>query len=97
MQVAGIDAKLNRILDLINPPMPSPKATAPVKESVVADVAAKEDAQPAPKVAEKKVAKKASKKTAVKKVAKATVKKVTPKKVAAKKAVKKVVAKKGKK
>ena len=67
-QMQDLDQKLNRILDIINPPLP-----APVKEPVE---------KPAPVAKPKKaVAKKAVKKVAVKKtVAKKAVKKVTKKK-----------------
>jgi len=85
-QISALDLKLNRILDLINPAMPSTKVPLPVKEKDVEKKGAK------------KVKKASVKKAATKKVAKkAVVKKVTTKKVAkkaVKKTVKKTVAKK---
>jgi len=90
-QITGLELKLNRILDLINPPMPSQKESLPEKKKVVAKVSPKKVTKATPKarkVATKTVVKPASKKV----VAKASVKKVAKKVVKAtpKKAVKKV-------
>lgn len=80
-QISGLEQKLNRILDLINPPMPSQKVPTVVAEKVAKKVVKKPV---------KVVAKKAPSKTVVKKVA---VKKTAAKKVAAKKVAKKVTKK----
>lgn len=82
-KLATIESRLNRILDLINPPTPSTKAIA---AETVAEKA------PAKKVAKKPAAKKATtSKTATKKT---PTKKATTTKKATKKAVTKKVAKK---
>jgi CxxC-x17-CxxC domain-containing protein len=94
-QITGLELKLNRILELINPPMPSKKVPLEVQEKKVEKTASKKVAikaaakKVAPKVATKAVAKKAPAKKAV---AKASVKKVVAK-TATKAAPKKVVAK----
>lgn len=81
-QLETIEARLNRILDIINPPTPAKKAVEVVEGAEVA----------ATKVAPKKVtAKKAVKKVPTKK---AVAKKAIAKKVTKKAAVKKVVKKK---
>ena len=89
-QISGLEQKLNRILDLINPPMPAQKVPVPENKKAVK------------KVVKKTPAKTATKKVSAKKVVKKTVKKAAPKKAAAKKvpakkatkkAVKKVVKK----
>jgi len=88
-QITGLEVKLNRILDLINPAMPSPKKASPERERTVVKEAPKKTVKPAAKVLAKKVA--------TKKVAPATPKKVVAKvvkKVAAKKVVAKAPAKK---
>jgi len=88
-QLATIEAKLNRILDLINPPMPAEKKVEVPTVSKRKVIEKKEVDKPALKkvvesaleqVADKKVAKKVAKK-AVKKVAKKAVKKVAKKTV----------------
>lgn len=84
-QISGLEQKLNRILDLINPPMPSKKVATIATEEVVKKTVKKVAAKKAPaKVAPKK---KAAKVTPKKVVAKKVVKKAT--KVASKKALKK--------
>jgi CxxC-x17-CxxC domain-containing protein len=89
-QITGLELKLNRILEIVNPPMPSKKVPLVAKEQVVAKVAKKAPA----KKAEAKVAKKApAKKAEAKVAAKAAPKKVAAKKVVAKAPAKKVVAK----
>jgi CxxC-x17-CxxC domain-containing protein len=88
-QITGLEEKLNRILDLINPPMPSPKKASPERERTVVQEAPKKTVKPAAKVAAKKVV---AKKVAPKKAATATAKKVVAK-VAKKAATKKVVVK----
>lgn len=92
-QITVLDVKLNRILDLINPPMPSKKIPLPIKEKVVVKVASKKVKKTTVKVAAKKVAKKVVAKKVTKKVAKKVVTKTTPKKVAKKTTVKKVAKK----
>lgn len=82
-QLIAIESRLNRILDLINPPMPAVKAIKPVTE--VATPAVKNEVAP----------KKA--KTIKKVVAKVEAKKIAVKKVATKKVAKKVVKKVAKK
>lgn len=94
-RLADIESKLNRILDLINPPMPREtrenvvqKAEKPAKKVVDTEalkqaVSAATTAAPAKKVA-KKAAKKAPAKKIVKKVAKKAVKKAPAKKAAKK-------------
>ena len=92
-QISGLEVKLNRILDLINPPMPSAKVPVLEKEQVAPEVA--EAAIETPKKPKaKKVVVKPATKVAPKKAApkKAVVKKTAAvKKVAPKKAVKKAV------
>jgi len=80
-QVSALEVKLNKILDLLNPPKPAVKAAATVVE--------------APATKEKKVAPKKATKTVVKKaVVKKVAKKATPKKLPAVKVpAKKVAAK----
>jgi CxxC-x17-CxxC domain-containing protein len=101
-QITGLEVKLNRILDLINPAMPSPKKASPERERTVVKEALKKTVKPAAKkvatgkVAPKKAAtatpKKAVAKIVKKVAAKAPAKKVA--KVAPKKAVKKSAKKK---
>jgi len=90
-QLAAIESRLNRILDLINPPMPAAKAAAvetekvatpekkakPVKEKKVVDAV---ELKKAVKKATKPETKKAPAKKAVEKTEKKVVKKVAPKK-----------------
>lgn len=81
-QIKGLEVKLNRILDLINPPLPSAKVP--------------ETAQNKPKKVTKTlppVATKTPAKAVPKKVASKTLKTVTPKKTTPKTAVKKVTKK----
>lgn len=84
-QLATIESRLNRILDLINPAMPAVKA-APIAEEKVSV-----------KKIEKKVMKKVVDKSALKKVVQKAVKKESPKKVVKKVVVKKVAKKVAKK
>ncbi|MFT7644800.1 MAG: CxxC-x17-CxxC domain-containing protein [Candidatus Paceibacteria bacterium] len=96
-QLTAIESRLNRILDLINPPLPAKKTIPVDNERKV--VGKKVDKSALKKVikktvkaaAPKKVAKKATTKKAVKKVAKKVTKKVVKK--VTKKAVKKVTKK----
>jgi len=73
-QITSVELKLNRILDIINPPLPSTKVPTPTPESKTPKKAAQ--------VAKKPAAKKAAVKKAVPKkaVAKKAVKKTTSKK-----------------
>jgi CxxC-x17-CxxC domain-containing protein len=80
-QLTAIESRLNRILDLINPPLPAEKTIPVVREK---------------KVVEKKVAKSTLKKVVAKAVKTASPKKVV-KKAAANKVVKKVAKKVAKK
>jgi CxxC-x17-CxxC domain-containing protein len=90
-QITGLEVKLNRILDLINPPLPAKKAVeSPKPEAKPKKVAAKK--APAKKVA-KKVAPKAAPKKAAEKTTKKVAIKKAPAKVATKKVAKKVVKK----
>lgn len=73
-QISGLESKLNRILELINPPMHSQKAPVPIKEKEITEII-----KATPKVVTKKVAKKTPVKKTVKKVAKKAVKKVAKK------------------
>lgn len=72
-QLITIEARLNRILDIINPPLPAKKAV--VESAVVEDIA---ESTPVKKTATKKVAKKVTKKV-IKKAVKKAVKKSTKK------------------
>jgi len=84
-QLATIESRLNRILDLINPAMPAVKATPQVEvKEEVKEVAKIEKKKEVAKPVVKKTVKKVEKKVAVKKPAK---------KAIAKKAVKKVTKK----
>jgi CxxC-x17-CxxC domain-containing protein len=91
-QITGLEVKLNRILDLINPPLPAKKAVveSPKPEVKPKKVAAKK--APAKKVAKKVASKATPKKAAVKATKKVAIKKA-PAKAAAKKVAKKVVKK----
>ncbi|MFT5849628.1 MAG: CxxC-x17-CxxC domain-containing protein [Patiriisocius sp.] len=91
-QISGLEVKLNKILDLVNPPMPSAKVPLPVKEVAPAEASKKEVSKKAPT---KKDAPKKEVVTVAAKVApkKAAAKKVVAKKVVSKAALKKVVAK----
>ncbi len=92
LQLVSIESKLNKILDLINPPLP---AKSKLQKGSEGEVVTSED-KDAKKTIEKKVVNKASLKKVVENIVeKAPVKKAVVKKVVAKKApVKKVVAKK---
>jgi CxxC-x17-CxxC domain-containing protein len=94
-QITGLEEKLNRILDLINPPQPSKKVTVSEKKPVVAKATAKKvvTQKVAPKKTTATTPKKVATKVVKKPVAKAPTKK-TVKKAAPKKAVKKVPKKK---
>ncbi|MCA9358746.1 hypothetical protein KC926_00910 [Candidatus Kaiserbacteria bacterium] len=95
-QLAVIESRLNRILDLINPPMPAVKAVVELEKKEVKKAVEAKPKKAAKKASAKAVAKKVVKKavvkTAAKKVAKKVVKK-TPVKVAKKAPVKKVAKK----
>lgn len=95
-QITGLETKLNRILELINPPMPSLKVPLPISDSASLKERKPKKVQAVKKVAPKKVVKKETTKTPVKKVAKKVVAKKVTKKVV-KKAVAKKVDKKAKK
>ena len=100
-QITGLELKLNRILDIINPPLPSPKATAASLEVASIDTDTENvEKKTAPKVVKKAVTKKVTtKKAAVQKVTKkaAASPKKTVKKVAKKVSTKKTTAKAAKK
>ncbi len=83
-QISGLEVKLNKILDLINPPLPSPKIPQPATEKN------RKTASPVP--TQKAPAKATKKEPAVKKVVKSTPKKVAIK--AAPKTAKKTTTKK---
>ncbi|MCA9356893.1 hypothetical protein KC872_01660 [Candidatus Kaiserbacteria bacterium] len=88
-QLATIESKLNKILELINPPM---KAGEKVEVSVVVKEKKKKKKEKSKPV--KKEVDKPALKAAVAEAVKKTAAKSAPKKAVAKKAVKKVVAKK---
>jgi hypothetical protein len=91
-QITGLEGKLNRILELINPAMPASKKAAPERARTVVKAAPQKTVRP---VAKKIVTKKVTPKKAapVKKVVAKVVKKVAAKKVVAKAPVKKAVKK----
>ncbi len=93
-QISGLEQKLNKILDLINPPVPSQKIPTTVKNEKIVEETPKK--KPKKAASKKPAVKKAAKKVA-KKVTKKAVKKATAKKTAVKKVTKKKVAKKTKK
>ena len=84
-QMNGLEKKLNKILDLINPPMPSPKVPV-TKKSETKTVEKPKETKPAEKKVEKRVTKTVAKKVTKKVAAKKTVAKKVTKKTTAKKA-----------
>lgn len=90
-QISGLEVKLNRILDLINPPLPSAKVSVP---EVGLSMAPTVPAALVPKVAApKKASAKVTAKVAVKKTVAKVAKKAVAKKTAPKPAAKKTVTK----